>query len=102
MRGANEYLLILARGSVIDNHNYEDPGREMKLYCTKCQKMKCLIGELVCDDCKNEIVYCAYCGRMSNEKFAQRVTIWVNRGQREMWFCEGGACASYYQMGAEG
>jgi len=74
----------------------------MMLYCTKCQQMKCIVGELVCDDCQNEIVRCAYCGQISNRKFTEKVTVWVNRGQREMVFCKDQPCASYYQMGAEG
>ena len=72
----------------------------MKLYCTECEEMKCLIGELVCDDCKQKI-HCSYCGRLNSKDNSQKVVIWVNRGQREMWFCNN-TCASYYQMGAEG
>ena len=73
----------------------------MKLYCTKCQKMKCTIGELICDDCKQKIIRCSYCGKISSLQFARKSKIYVNREQRDMWFCDDN-CASYYQMGAEG
>jgi len=73
----------------------------MMLYCKECQEMKCLVGELVCDDCKQKIVKCSYCGAISSLQFARKSNIYVNGNQRMMWFCDD-KCASYYQMGAEG
>jgi len=70
----------------------------MKLYCKECQQMKCNIGELVCEDCKKELI-CSYCGKMNVN--TRPFSVWVNGIRREMRFCSGG-CASYYQMGAEG
>ena len=72
----------------------------MKLYCTKCEQMKCIIGELVCEDCASKI-NCCYCGKPISLDESKKVNIWVNRGQKEMQFCSND-CASYYQMGAEG
>ena len=73
----------------------------MMLYCTKCEKMNCLIGELVCRECAKEEIKCAYCGKTNLVADSKKATIWINHGRREMWFCNN-TCASYYQMGAEG
>ena len=73
----------------------------MKLYCKECQKMKCLIGELVCDDCASKI-RCEYCGKKNSKDDSKMVNVYENRGRKERWFCKDDTCASYYQMGAEG
>ena len=75
----------------------------MMLYCTKCGKMNCLIGELVCDDCKRKISFrCSYCGKPNFIHEGKIEKVWVNGDKKELWFCKDGTCASYYQMGAEG
>ena len=73
----------------------------MKLYCKECQEMKCTVGELVCDDCKQKIIRCSYCDKISSLQFTLKAKIYINGEQREMRFCNN-TCASYYQMGAEG
>ena len=73
----------------------------MKLYCIRCEKMNCLIGELVCRECAKEEIKCAYCGKSNLVVDSKKATIWINHGRRVMWFCDN-TCASYYQMGAEG
>ena len=71
------------------------------LYCIRCEKMNCLIGELVCCECAKEEIKCAYCGKTNLVADSKKVNIWINRGRREMWFCNY-TCAFYYQSGAEG